>query len=140
MFNFAPKSDQELLDLLKDGEAQYIVVGAKVSTSQSGNEMLTLDLKVMDSTGKEKEIKDFLVESESMRWKIKNFCYSCGLENQYDHGRITINDLKERTGKLIIKTTPATGKYRAKSSVDRYITHEKSGTDNFPFDDSLPFN
>src|SRR5690348_12657084 len=88
-FNYTPKSEKELIEqtLLEPGEASFEVLEASGSTSKNGNPQIQLMLQVKDSKGKIKNIFDYLIATEQWDFKIRHFCYSCGLGDAYEDGK-----------------------------------------------------
>jgi hypothetical protein len=157
MFTFTPKSDAELIDLLEQGEGTYQVIKAEYGQDKNNQPMLKLVLKVWDSTGKPKTVYDNL--TLAMEWKIKHFCYSCGMKEAYDAGQILAENCADRSGKLKIGVQKAGyGKdgvfYQAKNNVADYIKEEEdlierapkqktdprfTSTQDEKFEDDIPF-
>lgn len=132
-FHFTPKSEEELTDLLTEGEGTYEVASAERG-EKAGFVMIILNLKVWDKNGQQAFIKDYMKLDPNSNFcmrKIRHFCYSCGLKEEWDKGRFSASDCPGRGGKLFIKTQnerkvkdPVTGlekTYPAKSVVNDYI-------------------
>lgn len=117
MFNFTPKSDEVLLNLLEKGDGQFEVIDAAYHTKNT-NTTLRLTLKVWDIHGNDKVISDYL--SKNAEWKIKDFCYSCGLETEYDTGGLSPEICVGKSGKLKLDIKHDDG-YQPKNTVAAYI-------------------
>lgn len=146
---FEPKKEEELTDLLEKGEGNYEVIDATRKDSKSnGNPMIELKLKVWDKAGNQGFIYDYLMLTASkfsMR-KIRHFCYSCGLENMYDSGKLNATDCIGKSGKLTIGFKEAEGSYHAKNTVADYtvsngqaVSGSKDNVGTETFNDDIPF-
>jgi hypothetical protein len=146
-FNFEPKTEDELTDLLEEGEGNYEVISAEAGTSKAGNPQIKLSLKAWDKNGEQKFIYDYLVlngSKFSMR-KIKHFCESSGMEEFYKAGKFSAPDCLNRTGKCIIGKQHDDG-YLPKNTIKDYVAHnntesasKKGGMSAQDFDDDIPF-
>ncbi len=65
---------------VKPGDYDFTVIGATESTSQSGNDMISLELQV-NVPGRENPVKvyDYLVSTPKALFKIESFCGAVGL-------------------------------------------------------------
>lgn len=149
-FNFEPKTEEELTDLLEEGDGNFEVISAEAQTSKNGNAMIKLSLKVWDKKGDQKFVYDYLIlngSKFSMR-KIKHFCDSCGMEEFYNAGKFSAGDCTARSGKCVIGIEKSTGQYPDKNIIKSYTNnnnsstqaaHNKRSTDAQDFDDDIPF-
>lgn len=141
MFSFKPKSEKEALNLLDPGEYSFIVDYAEATTSKSGNPMIKVILFVLDKSGYEKQINDYLMEE--MAYKLRHFFYSIGMGNQYEIGQIEPSKLLGKKGVAKIKIAEAKDNFPPKNVVSDYLVKEpaKEDVDDKPFEDdaSLPF-
>ncbi len=151
MFTFPVLSDDEIknMNLLPEGMYQFKVHGVESSTadgkqlvSKSGNQMIKITLKVLDATGRERLITDYLVALESMVFKIKHFCESLGLD--YNKGSFQPNACLGMKGKLQLVIQKGKKKdnseeyYSDKNSVKDYVPKENA--DSKPKDAKDEFN
>ena len=91
--------------LLAEGNGTFEVIGAEAKTSQSGNPMIKVRMKVWDSEGKSGFVDDFLMGGDSSFFikKIKNFCEAVGIEDKYVSGKLSADDIRNGlTGNLIL--------------------------------------
>lgn len=98
--------------LLEAGTYDFAVVDANASMSNSNpkyhdpskpsNPMITLVLTVWGKDGREITIKDYLVSTEKMNWKIIHFCEAVGLMNEYESGKFNESYCLGKIGKLIL--------------------------------------
>lgn len=132
-FHFTPKTEEQLADTLEEGDGTY-EVNKTERKEKDGFVMIVLTLKVWDKNGQSMFITDYMKLDPNSNFcmrKIRHFCYSCGLNQEWDKGRFSASDCANRTGKLIIKTqkdrayldkeTGETKIYPAKSVVSDYI-------------------
>ena len=91
-------------NLLDDGEYDAVV---KISTrcmSRSNNVMADMILSVFDKRGNSHDIRDFLVFTEKMLWKIKHFCDSSGQAQLYADDKFTPEEAGNQHVRVIVKT------------------------------------
>lgn len=118
---FAPKTEKDVSNprTFKNGIYDYEVTDAVEKESSSGNEMIALTLKVwaQDSTYK---VKDWLLEA--MAFKLRHFCVSTGLNQQYEGGTLRARDCIGRSGKAKFKLQEdEAGNYPDRMGVEDYI-------------------
>ena len=145
---FVPKSADEVntIGLLKPGVYDFCVQAAEDKESNSGNEMIVVDLAIEDADGVVSVVRDYLVATDSMAYKIRHFAEATGLVGLYQKGNMPASALKDATGRCKIGVEPAKGEYRAKNKVLDYVSppsaeakaiiqKQQSDFD----DDSIPF-
>lgn len=142
-------------NLLEDGEYDAVVKVATRSTSRSGNVMADMSLAVFDKAGNSHDIRDFLVFTEKMLWKVKHFCDSSGQEKLYLDEKFTPEDASNQHVRVKVRTQagneipfeklngkPVGSKYPDKNVIDDYLVG-KSNVIGKPEDefinDSIPF-
>jgi len=80
---------QERYQLLKDGIYDAVISASEDKVSaNSGNPMMKLTLQVFDENGKSHTVKDFLVFTKSMMWKVIHFAESAGVLKEYEEGKL----------------------------------------------------
>lgn len=123
---FEPKTEEEIAreSLFPEGEYDFEVIDAIDATSKSGNEMITLSLKlfVEDET---RVIKDWLVAGSSR--KIRQFCESTGIMDNYNKGQFYAADLPGLTGRCKIKFDKGGNGYDPSNKVAWYVKPEAEG-------------
>ena len=162
-FSYTIMSEQEAIaeryQMIKPGEYDAIISASvdKVSAS-SGNPMMDMTLTVFDEYGKDHDVRDFLVFTNSMMWKVIKFANSAGLSNEYGDGKLCSEvaiGKKVRVkigideGKEIpfdkLKDKPMGSKYPDKNKVEDYIKKEDQKplyNNDLPpdhLDDEVPF-
>ena len=125
----------ERFQLLKEGDYDAVVQTAvdKVSAN-SGNPMIDLTLLVYDSEGKTHTVRDFLVFTKSMMWKVIHCASSAGLMMQYTAGRLCSDILKDKRVRVKVGTEegneipedklngkPYGSKYPSKNKIEDYL-------------------
>lgn len=150
MFKFTPVSEEEIAksNLLEKGEYTFYVKQAEYKTSRAGNPMIELILSVHDHNNKEHIIYDYLMDGESLQYKIRHFCYSIGIGDKYELGGFNIEDCVNKNGaaKVYIREDK-TGQYKPKNAISDYMLKSESTkpikvntpTDDFFDDKDIPF-
>jgi len=148
---------QERYQLLKDGIYDAVISASedKVSAT-SGNPMMKLTLQVFDENGKSHTVKDFLVFTKSMMWKVIHFAESAGVLKEYEEGklcsdivmqkRITVKISTEEGQEIpkeMLKGKALGARFPDKNKVDDYIiqTAQKVSSNGSPalVDDDIVF-
>lgn len=141
---FTPKKEEELSMLLKEGQGTFEVMQATHEISKSGNPMIKLLLKCWDCTGSQANIFEYLILNDNVfsHRKIRHFCYSVGLETQYENGSLNASDCEHKFGDLIIGIQKdKSGTYPDKNCVIDFLKNDpsKSKSISKELDDDLPF-
>lgn len=147
MFSFDSKTDEEIQEiqnrkLLADGEYPFIVKSYEHKISKTGNPMLEILLGVLDNEGHERNIKDFLLATDTMIFKLKHFCETIGLHQEYAAGKFDPEKCIRRTGKCIIglqkgnEKPDGSGYYPDRNNIRDYVKVEIK-KDTPPFDPDL---
>lgn len=149
--SYQPKSDDQLD---KEGLMQSQICDFEVKEStegkskSSGNEMITLALKVFDADGNVQTIWDYIVFGTNFgERKFKHAAKACGLLNEYNAGSLSYREFEGKTGKCEIDIQEAQNGYGAKNVVKEYIEKEgigdepvkKKPAEAAPIDDEIPF-
>jgi len=136
-----PRTDKEFQDmkLMEPGEYDFTVSEAVETYSQAGNEMIKLTLKVINNLGKVYTINDFLIDSDTMGFKIRHLWDSAGLLDKYESGEINAQDILNKRGRAKISIQKdKKGIYSDKNIVSDYIVNKEAKSENF-LNDDLPF-
>ncbi len=126
---------KERFQLLKDGDYDAVVQTAVDRTSlNSGNPMIDLTLLVYDAEGKTHTVRDFLVFTKSMMWKVIHCASSAGLMMQYTAGRLCSDILKDKRVRVKVgmeegneipvdklNGKPQGSKYPSKNKIEDYL-------------------
>ncbi|SRR5260221_7320230 len=155
-FEFTPLSEEDIAkvqsgDLLPDGTYEFEVVSCYNKVSRNGNPMLEVELKVFDEKQCSRIVKDYLLTSSLMIFKLKHFCDSIGLSDQYLKGQLDFSKTLNRCGKVIIMTQKGNQKadgtyYLDRNAVKDYIKADAEQLkivsevkDEKLFNDEIPF-
>lgn len=135
-YSFLPMTEEEINapSLIDDGVYDFQVLKSTRKTSQKGNPMAELRLKLWDKEGKTHTLFDYLVFSQvplNIR-KVKHFCDAVGLQEDYKKGKLP-EELENFCGKAHIgiqEKQPKSngGFYPEKNVVVDYIISDKSAT------------
>jgi hypothetical protein len=92
-FSYIPMSEQQAMDerynLLKEGEYDAVITASEDRVSiNSGNSMMDMMISVFDDEGREHAVRDFLVFTPKMMWKVIHFADSAGLSQLYSKGQL----------------------------------------------------
>lgn len=164
-FYYEVMTEQEALaeryQLLNEGIYEGVVTSSTDTQSSTGNPMMDITITVYDKNGKEYNVRDFLVFTKNMMWKVISFCNSAGLSKEYEQGALCSSLVINK--KLFVKVAieegreipedklkgkPQGSKYPDKNKIAEYrVTDnnedkkEKSNTvsDSDFKDDDLPF-
>lgn len=122
---FDPKSEEEVnnFPVLQAGEYPFEVMSAEEKTSQAGNPMIEVKLKVWGTDGAEVHVFDYLVEK--VAYKLRHFCFAIGLGKEYSNGTVEADDCVGRGGLVILKVRPAQGEYAEKNETKDYKSNGK---------------
>lgn len=150
---------QERFQLLKDGEYDAIIASSEDRMSKnSGNPMMDMTLSVYDDNGHIHTVRDFLVFTKSMMWKIVHCADSAGLSKEYLDQKFCSDIIVGKSVRVKISTEEggeiplpnlngkAIGsKYPSKNKVDDYVgscgnkplTYKANAEDKFKDDDIM---
>jgi len=155
--DFTPKSDQELIKeihedqekrSLPDGKYEFRVIDWKEGISKNGNQMVTLQINVIDNSGREISIRDWIVPNSSLGLhKLKSFCECTNLSEKYSTGSLSQYDAVGAWGFLETKQEKGmndnglpTINIRVKNYLERPNDDQKSAiTTTEIADDDIPF-
>lgn len=152
-FSFRPKNDAEIAELqnvglLKDGLYPFIVKGIEEQLSKTGNPMLKVRFEIHEEDGSRRSIFDYLVATDLMMFKLKHFCESVGLNEQYEKGNLNLNDCLDRSGNCFIGTQKGTSKpdgsgmYPDKNVIKDFMNKKSvppKAKGELPFNDDIKF-
>lgn len=143
---------QERFQLLKEGEYDAVIRDSKDTISaSSGNSMMDMTVSVFDENGKDHDVRDFLVFTKSMMWKVVHFAESANIIKEYETGNLCSDVAigKRARVKIVIeqgsqipedklKGKPAGSLYPDKNKIEDYI---KAGDkkDSDLLDDDIAF-
>ena len=144
-FNYDVMTEEEAqlerFQLMSNGEYDAYVESAISKFSKSGNPMIELTLSVFDAMGHSHMMKDYLVSTKPMQWKIIHFCNSAGLSKEYQGGKFDESLACNKNVRVRVKTQEGQvipidklidkepgSRYPAKNVIDDYL----EGANNKP--------
>jgi hypothetical protein len=134
MFRFTPRSDDDLVNILPEGEHKFTVKKCAPHTSKNtGNESVRLTLEFFKKTGQPVYVDVYL--SPSFEIMIKDYCYSVGIGEDYESGCFDVNKQENKSGvaKLVVEEKIG---YDKRNKVLKFI-RRVAGVEGF--DDEVPF-
>ena len=164
MFQYDVMSESEAMaerfQLIKEGVYEGVITSSQDTKSKTGNPMMDMTVTVYDENGKPHDIRDFLVFTKQMMWKVVHFSDSAGLLKEYEGGKLcsqvavdkrVMVQVSVEEGSEIpqdkLKGKPLGSKYPDKNKIGEYIKRSEKGatpTDGnnpppFTDDDIPPF-
>jgi hypothetical protein len=154
MFDYEVMSETEAMaerfQLIKAGEYDAVITASKDAVSSSGNPMMDMTVCVYDNDGNKHEIRDFLVFTKTMMWKVIHFVTSAGILTLYESRKLcsdTAINCRVRVkvgveeGKEIpedkLNGKPYGSKYPDKNKIEDYLKRTDKGS---PLaDEDVPF-
>ena len=148
----------ERFQLLKEGEYDAVITSSKDTISaNSGNNMMDMTVTVFDNDGRSHDVRDFLVFTKPMMWKVVHFANSANIFNEYQAGNLCSDIVVNKSVRVKIgiekgKEIPMeklNGKtsgscYPDRNKIESYIIKNVSVTGENPKDsdikdDDIPF-
>lgn len=127
-FHYEAKAEEDLIDLLEDGEIDFEITAVKRMENDKGFPMAKFNLKAWDKNGRDGFVTDFIVfdGSNFQLRKYRHLCYSVGLGELYEAKKANAADFVGKTGKALSRVKPAgTGKngkfYQAQNAIVDYL-------------------
>ena len=157
MFAYQVVSEQEAMaerfQLLKEGEYDAIISASQDKQSSTGNPMMDMTLSVFDENGKSHDIRDFLVFTKTMMWKVVHCAESAGILPEYESqkfcseaviGKSVRVKVNMEEGGLIpddkLNGKISGAKYPNKNKIEDYVKKGGKSSINTPFgDDDINF-
>jgi len=139
------RTQQELnaiqeMSLIPEGKYAFKVKNASDEYSKSGNSMTKLVLELNTPVGK-RLIFDYLVDVDSMAFKVKHFCESTGIQAS----ELDAAECKDAEGHVEIVIKKGENGYPPRNAVADYVAEkdlqpkiEKSDVEAY-FNDDIPF-
>lgn len=151
MFKYDVMSEQEAMQerfqLLKEGEYDAVIKHSEDKQSATGNPMMDMTLAVFDENGRAHDVRDFLVFTKSMMWRVIHFAKSASLIKEYESENLCSKTAANKSvriklvieeGSLIpedkLKGKQSGTKYPSKNKVADYLVKEDKLIDSdIPF-------
>jgi hypothetical protein len=166
MFHYDVMSEQDAMNerfqLMKEGIYDAVITASQDTTSaNSGNPMMDMTVTVYDENGKTHDVRDFLVFTKQMMWKVVHFAESAGILKEYESGKLCSQTAINRTVQVKIvveqgseipqdklKGKPLGTRYFDKNKIEDYIKKGDQGASGVPngdtppplIDDDIPFD
>lgn len=108
MFDYTPMSEeaaqQARYRLLDDGEYEAVIEKATHKVSSKGNNMLELEITAFDRNNVPVRLKDYLIFTDSMSWKIRHCCDSVDLLKEYEEQKFTPELLVGKATRILVSS------------------------------------
>lgn len=162
MFDYEVMNEQEAMNerfqLMKEGEYDAIISASQDTVStNSGNPMMDMTVSIFDDNGKSHDVRDFLVFTKPMMWKVVHCADSAGLIPEYENHkfcsevvigkRVRVKITVEQGSEIPpdkLKGKPIGSKYPDKNKIEDYVKKEdqkplaSNRSDSF-LDDDIAF-
>lgn len=135
----------ERFQLLKEGIYDAVVAASQDTKSKKGSPMMDITLTVYDKEGKTHEIRDFLVLTRQMMWKVIHFAESAGILKEYEEGalcskiaagkRVLVKVATEEGREIPddkLNGKPVGTRYFDKNKIEDYINATENNSRAFP--------
>lgn len=131
-FPYDPMTEEEIqtFNLLEEGYYPFETVKSDAKISSSGNKMIELVHRIFDKNGREHLVYDYLVAIPSMAFKIKHYCDSTGMEQEYKDKKFNSDLCQNKKGFCYVTIKEGDGKYQSKNNVKDYVTADKVITES----------
>jgi len=160
MFSYDVMTEEEAMrerfQLLEDGEYNAVITRAEARIStNSGNPMIEVDLDVYDKNGRAHVVRDFLVFTRSMTWKVIHCTNAVGLQKEFESKQLQPEMLVNKNVRVMVsvqaggliptdrlKGKPEGSKYPDKNVIQDYVGQTELSLvekEEPFFDDSVPF-
>jgi hypothetical protein len=157
MFKYDVYTEEQAMagrfQLMKEGVYDAVVTASQDTQSKTGNAMMDITLSVYDESGKTHDIRDFLVFTKGMMWKVVHFADSAGIMKEYEEGKLCSETAINKSVKVKISMEQgreipeeklqgkASGsRYPDKNKVEDYVKNEDKKIELNPeLDDDIPF-
>lgn len=145
---FEPKTEAEVAsgDLWQPGTYDFEISEATEEVSKAGNEMIKLKLLIYNEDGNRRVVFDYLMEK--VPYKLRHCAVACGLQNKYESGVLTADDLIGHAGRCKISIRKdKTGQYPDQNQIADYLVEEPRASQKrqsapvvaADLDDEIPF-
>lgn len=127
MPKFLPLNDDELQRQrfgVNLGVVKFKVEAAVSSRSMKGNDQIILDVFIKDSDGNTAVIKDYLIFTPRMLYKIKAFCATTKQITKYEAGNLDVTDCIGKIGLCKVGIQKGTNGYPDRLRVEDYVLAE----------------
>jgi len=122
---FTPRTEKELAEsrLMKKGVYDFEILDARETTSNAGNTMIELKVKVMNGNGG-RVLADYLLAKTPE--KLLHCASACGLADKYDTGELADSDFRGKRGKLKLAVEKGKNGFPDRNVVADYVAPKSS--------------
>jgi hypothetical protein len=157
MFQYQPMTEQEAMaerfQLLKEGIYDAVITASSDTTSSKGHPMMDMTVTVYDENGKSHDVRDFLVFTKAMMWKVVHFAESANCLEGYQDGKLCSEMAINKTVKVKLgvekggeipedklKGKPLGTRYFDKNKIEDYVKNDNAEKkEELLKDDDVPF-
>jgi Protein of unknown function (DUF669) len=152
---FTPMTEEQIAEanLLPEGVYDFEIVDATEKTSQAGNEMIELKVRLFDERGDHHSvIFDWLLSTERAAYKLRHCCDACQILRLYENGSISSSDFLGKSGKAKVYIQKSKDpQYSDKNAIKDYVKladlakekekprQQKPAMADSVMDDDIPF-
>lgn len=124
--DFEPRTEKQIAErkLWAKGAYEFEVIDAEEDTSQAGNPMIKLTLRLSDGNGSARVISDYLVAKREA--KLRHAAAACGVLERYETGCLSDADFAGKRGKLKLRIEKGKNGYSDKNVVADYISESQA--------------
>ena len=124
--NFEPRTEKQIAEgkLWRKGTYEFEVIDAAEKTSQAGNPMIELTLRLSDGNGSARVISDYLVAKRAA--KLRHAAEACGLLDRYETGCLSDADFAGKRGRLKLGIEKCKKGYSDKNVVADYLAENRA--------------
>ena len=118
---FKPCSDQEIEEkkLWAKGDYPFEITDAEEKTSQGGNSMFQLGVKISRADGGTRTLTDYVLPKRAE--KFKHCCAACRLLEKYETGVLSDDDFVGKRGKLRLIVEKGKNGYPDRNVIADYL-------------------
>jgi hypothetical protein len=118
--NFQPRTEQDIEDsqLLPRGEYAFHIIEATETTSQAGNAMIEMKVRVTKN-GYARILPDYILPQRPA--KFRDCCIACGVEDKYLNGSVRDEDFLGKRGRLRVGVERAKRGFGRRNVVVDYL-------------------
>lgn len=147
------EEDDKQRNCMPDGDYPALIDGIVSKLTAAGRfdkngdpipqrKMLELDLIIMDISGRERKMKDWVMLEGEMSWKFRHLCVAVGLQEAYESDTVEIHQLMKKCPIAKIKSRMMKNKdgvEEKRNTVADYVASAPKATNGADFvDDDIP--
>lgn len=119
---FQPKTEEEIASefVFPEGDYDFEVIASRDEISKAGNDMIALEIRCFNGDD-QTNVRDWLLEK--MAFKLRHFCATAGLMDEYESGILEAMHCLGRSGRVTLKVEKNPD-YPDKNVVKDYVKPE----------------